>query len=332
LYLPETGYGTLEAVIKAYNTVDDFVSIADICKRTGTDRAAFTHNHNFLLALKLLEGTHTNKRLTPLGRKLAKAIQSNSSDSISKCWRETIEKEKNFRQLIAAVNNKGTIEFTELLNVIYHLRNKKPGPRGPHGDRVYQGAATIVKILEIAKYIRVLSTSPKTIVPFSIGDQEENQVINIDRIDSKILTTLSKMIPSAALSYEQAMKDLSTDNRISWRGPATDLREALRETLDYLAPDNEVISQQGFKLEKDQKYPTMKQKVRFILRKRGLSSSSTQAPEDATQAVDEAISSFVRSVYGRSNLSTHMPTDKNEVLRVRDLVKTSLCELLEIHI
>ena len=76
----------------------------------------------------------------------------------------------------------------------------------------------------------------------------------------------------------------------------------------------------------------MKQKVRFILRKRGLSSSSTQAPEDATQAVDEAISSFVRSVYGRSNLSTHMPTDKNEVLRVRDLVKTSLCELLEIHI
>jgi hypothetical protein len=158
-----------------------------------------------------------------------------------------------------------------------------------------------------------------------------NRQISIDGVDYLIIGTLAKMIPSAALSYEQAIKDLSTNDRISWRGPATDLREALRETLDYLAPDEEVYKQEGFKFEKDLKAPTMKQKVRFILRKRGLSASASQPQEDATQAVDEAISSFVRSVYGRSNISTHTPTEKKEVLRIRDLVRAALSELLEIH-
>lgn len=155
---------------------------------------------------------------------------------------------------------------------------------------------------------------------------------SLEKTDLLIISTLSKMVPSAALSYEQAIKDLSTNNRTSWRGPATDLREALRETLDYLAPDAEVMSQKGFKLEKDQTHPTMKQKVRFILRIRGYSASLTQPSEDASQAVDEAVGSFVRSVYTRSSVSTHTPTDKSEVLRVRDFVRTALCELLEIHV
>jgi len=153
----------------------------------------------------------------------------------------------------------------------------------------------------------------------------------VDPTDAKILATLKKLAPSAAASYEQALLDLQTAERLSWRGPATDLREALRECLDCLAPDADVKSQPGFKLEPETKGPTMKQKVRFILKKRGLSASLAQTPESAADAVEEAVGAFVRSVYTRSSVSTHTPTDKREVIRVRDWVRGTLCELLEIQ-
>jgi hypothetical protein len=153
-----------------------------------------------------------------------------------------------------------------------------------------------------------------------------------DPTDLRIAATLrSLLLPSAAASYEQAITDLCQESRLSWRGPATDLREALRECLDHLAPDDQVTAAPGYQPEAGTQGPTMKQKVRYVLRARGLSRSAAQAPETAVEAVEEAVGSFVRSVYTRSSLSTHTPTDKGEVLRIRDWVRVALCELLAIH-
>jgi len=150
-------------------------------------------------------------------------------------------------------------------------------------------------------------------------------------MDRRIIEILQPLVPSAALSYEQALIDLDGPDRKSWRGPATDLREALRETLDYLAPDKDVTSQPGFKLEPDSKGPTMKQKTRFILVSRGLSKTLSETPEKAVDSIETVIGSFVRSVYRRSSVSTHTPTVRDEVLLVRDWVRIVLCELLEIR-
>jgi hypothetical protein len=164
-----------------------------------------------------------------------------------------------------------------------------------------------------------------------LHDHERLQSLGLDVTDQRIIATLTSMVPSAALSYEQASKDLLVEVRMSWRGPATDLREALRETLDHLAPDAEVTAQPGYKLEPDTKGPTMKQKVRYVLSKRGIGKAASASPEAAVTAVEELVGTFVRSIYTRSNVSTHTPTDKNEVLRVRDWVRVALCELLEIR-
>lgn len=150
-------------------------------------------------------------------------------------------------------------------------------------------------------------------------------------VDDQIVITLRALLPSAALSYEQALLDLMQEERLSWRGPATDLREALRETLDHLAPDAEVTSAQGYKQELDTNGPTMKQKVRFILKNRQAPKSTAATTVDATSAVDEAVGAFVRSVYTRSSVSTHTAASKDEALRVRNLVRVVLCELLEVR-
>ena len=152
-----------------------------------------------------------------------------------------------------------------------------------------------------------------------------------DAVDRRIIETLKTLLPSAALAYEQGLLDLSATNRLSWRGPATDFREALRETLDHLAPDKAVIGQTGYKPEPNTNGPTMKQKVRYVLRQRSKARMIVESSEAAVESVDAIMGTFVRSVYSRSSVSTHTPTDRDEVIRVRDFVKLALCELLEIR-
>ena len=82
--------------------------------------------------------------------------------------------------------------------------------------------------------------------------------------EALIHRTLESAVPSAAASYRQGVLDLRTE-RLSYRGTAAELREALRETLDHLAPDGDVMAQASFSLEPEQSKPTMKQKAQYIL-------------------------------------------------------------------
>jgi predicted pPIWI-associating nuclease len=148
--------------------------------------------------------------------------------------------------------------------------------------------------------------------------------------DQLIIDTLREVCPSAASAYSQAMTDLSADNRESWRGPAADMRESLRETLDSMAPDDEVKAVPNFKLEKDTHGPTMKQKVRYILKKREMAHGAMAAPEKAVEGIEDIVGGIMRSVYNRSSLSAHTATDRNEVLRVHAWVRLVFCDLLEI--
>jgi hypothetical protein len=63
--------------------------------------------------------------------------------------------------------------------------------------------------------------------------------------DQKIIDTLAGLVPSAALSYQQAIADLKDGSRVSFRGPALELRETLREVVDYMAPDAAVEKSPG---------------------------------------------------------------------------------------
>lgn len=150
-------------------------------------------------------------------------------------------------------------------------------------------------------------------------------------VEQAILTTLQQVVPTAALSYEQGCRDLGDGKRLSFRGVASEFRECLREVLDHLAPDKEVMAQQHFTLEEGQKKPTMKQKARFILRARGQISTAVRAPEDAVSTVEDRFAGLARSVYERSSISSHVTTSKGEVIQIKMYVDTVLAELLEIH-
>jgi Predicted pPIWI-associating nuclease len=137
--------------------------------------------------------------------------------------------------------------------------------------------------------------------------------------DEQIIDKLNALVPSAALSYKQAILDLRDDSRVSFRGPALELREALREILDHLAPNAEV---------KDRTGPTTKQKVRFILKTKGKRSSS-DTPEQAVTAFEEAIAGLTRAVYELSSKATHVAGERQTVAQLRRYVVAILHDILE---
>ena len=187
---------------------------------------------------------------------------------------------------------------------------------------------SVVKYKDLLRSLKKYLISIDTqLVSFSPTNDSEFQT----EVDTRIILTLRALLPSAALSYEQALSDLQQPTRLSWRGPATDLREALREALDHLAPDADVTASTGYKQLPETNGPTMKQKVRYIMRNRGVTKAHSAPAEDASELIDEVIGRFVRSVYTRSSVSTHTPTDKDEVLQVLNFVRVVLSELLEVR-
>ncbi len=148
-------------------------------------------------------------------------------------------------------------------------------------------------------------------------------------LETAILATLTELVPTAALSYEQALRDLRVA-RVSWRGTAADLRETLREVLDHLAPDDAVMRVPGFKFEKDRTKPTMQQKARFILRNRGVPSGSMASTQDAVGTVENSVATLARSVYDRGSISAHITTTRAETAQLKLYVDTLLADLLQV--
>ena len=153
----------------------------------------------------------------------------------------------------------------------------------------------------------------------------------ITKVDHVIIATLDDVCSPASASYRQALQDLGQNERTSWRGSATELRESLRETLDKLAPDKEVEELPNFKFEPNTQRPTMKQKVRFILRNRGMNGGQVATSEDTVKFVEESLGGITRSAYNRSSVSAHTPTTREEVARLHALIRVLLCELLAIQ-
>jgi hypothetical protein len=162
------------------------------------------------------------------------------------------------------------------------------------------------------------------LVPSQNSPKTESLVHHAE--DENIIKKLVRLVPAAAQSYTQALHDLQDAKRVSFRGPAFELREALRETLDNLAPDDEVMAVLGYSQE-GKSGPTMRQKVRFIMKKKGKQSSS-EAPEQAVIAFEEAIAKLTRAVYERSSGAAHAGGEREKVAQIRRYVVAIFHDIL----
>lgn len=182
------------------------------------------------------------------------------------------------------------------------------------------------RLVKKTRELNVISRSTVASAP-AIASSE----LTYSQAEEILLTTLDNLLPSAAASYRQGLADIANPtSRHSYRGTAAEFREAFRETLDHLAPDQQVMAQSWYKPEKDQKLPTMKQKVKFVLSSRGKNKTQRIAAEKTIDLMESLAGDIARAIYNRASLSTHVETTKQEVEQLKRYMDAVLFDLLEI--
>ena len=150
------------------------------------------------------------------------------------------------------------------------------------------------------------------------------------KLEAQLITSLEATVPLAAPCYIQALNDLDDSSRVSFRGTANELRAAVWEVLEAFAPDELVMAEEGFQLEKDRDAPTHAQRARFIVRGR-LSSTAQVAPEESLAIVELHVGRITRGLYGRSSASAHVESERSEVGKIKAYVDALLLELLDLQ-
>jgi Predicted pPIWI-associating nuclease len=240
-------------------------------------------------------------------KRVPPSVVQPSARSVAKAYFESVRPE-----LEAAQNRAGLIEEIDfVVQAILQLAN------APREKEAYLGQMTELRpfLLEATVDIMKARGSPRLV---------------LSQTERAILETLRKMLPPTSASYEQALLDVVQGGRVSWRGTALELREVLREVIDHLAPDANVLSSPGFLLEQNQQSPTQKQKVRFILRARRSPSAAVAVAEASLATVEEAVATLARSTYTRGSVSAHTSTEAKEVRNLKRYVDALLGELLEV--
>ena len=230
---------------------------------------------------------------------------------------------------------KRSVELSEILHpeVLRHLEAISVPPAGP----VFASAsATSISQRVNRQFDRIGSSGTLTGIEAWYHAQVAERGKDFDRRatpkdvlspeDARILDALEAEVPSAALSYRQSLRDLEDPNRVSYRGVANELRVAVWDVLEALAPDENVLSSSGFQLEQGRDSPTHKQRARHILRTRN--NETREMTERSLGFVEDHVSAMTRLVYSRSSTTTHIPASVSEVRRVKSWVAAVLAQLL----
>lgn len=143
--------------------------------------------------------------------------------------------------------------------------------------------------------------------------------------DGPLLERLARVDEVIARSYQQALHDLNDPNRLTYVGPAAELREVLGATIRRLSPpDEEIASAPWFKGHHGK--PTQAERVQAIMGDKERSAPATQTLE----IIDQAIGSVARATYKHASAVAHLGRSavRDEVAKLRTWVEAVLGEIL----
>lgn len=220
---------------------------------------------------------------------------------------------------LLAVESRVLGELDHGLEGLFSFPDDHPDPES--FAKALDSLADLIAKVSLAREYRLSDESFEQAAPrlSAITDHEE-----------RIITTMESLVPSAAKAFLQAILDSADTTRVSYRGPANEFREALREVLDYLAPDADVMAQPGFECEAEEELPTRRQKVRYILKARKLTRPAARIPEYLVEQMDTKAAGIAATTYTLANVAAHIETERIELLRMRRYADLVLSELLEV--
>lgn len=145
--------------------------------------------------------------------------------------------------------------------------------------------------------------------------------------DAEILERLRRQLPSVAKSLEQVLQDLNDHTRMSYMGPAGEIREVLRATIHHLAPDEEVQSQAWYVgvSKGTHNNPSQAERIRYAVQRRG---GSTQQAKGVDELIDQLVAQIGRETYAAGSSAFHAGTVRQKVRKLTGWVFAVLDEVL----
>jgi len=142
-----------------------------------------------------------------------------------------------------------------------------------------------------------------------------------------ILDRLAKLAKPLADSLEQALQDLNDSTRLSYVGPAGEVREVMRAAIQGLAPDPEVRQQPWFVgvSQGQQKNPTQAERTRYAVQQ---NRGDWDQLRELDSLVDALVGKIGRSTYVSGSKAFHAGTAQDDVWKLVGWVFSVLDEVL----
>ncbi len=145
--LPQSSYGELVKIIKGYGAHNTEAVPDDISKVTGLHPTIVSRNNAFLLGVSIVQGGK-KKTITDRGLSLARALEHDMPDEITKCWREIVLGNDFLGKVLAAVRiRKGMDNGTLQSHIAYSAGQ-------PKNAGIMAGAAAVIDILRAAGLLK----------------------------------------------------------------------------------------------------------------------------------------------------------------------------------
>jgi hypothetical protein len=144
----------------------------------------------------------------------------------------------------------------------------------------------------------------------------------VSATDEELLRRLEGVSLELAESYRQVLQDTRDESRLTFLGPAGELREIMRAAIHILAPDNAVAGQAWFV--GHQGRPTQAERIRFILQE----GRGERSAVETAEVVEQKVAELGRSLYTRASQAFHAGAKRAEVERALAYVRAILNEIL----
>jgi hypothetical protein len=126
---------------------------------------------------------------------------------------------------------------------------------------------------------------------------------------------------------EQALLDINDHTRLTYMGPAGEVREVMRAAIHLFAPDEEVKKQTWFKgHEQGGKInPTQAERIRYAVQQRG---GSTDLVKGTDEIIDKLVGQVGRETYTVGSKAFHAGVVRKDVEKLAGWVFMVLGEAL----
>jgi hypothetical protein len=142
-----------------------------------------------------------------------------------------------------------------------------------------------------------------------------------------LLVRLRKLSPVLADSLEQALTDLNDNSRLSYVGPAGEVREVMRACVQQVAPDEEVRKQPWFVgiPQGSKTNPSQSERTRYAVQQRGGDKDQIKGVDDL---IDGLVGQISRNTYNTGSSQLHAGARQKDVRKLARWVFAVLDEVL----